>query len=83
MTEQEILENLQEIFQNIFDDEELVISRATTPESIEDWDSLEQINIVMQIDKKFHVKFSMNEAADLYSVGLMVDAIQNKVSKES
>ena len=45
MTEQEILEAVQEIFRDNFDDDTLVITRDTCADDIEDWDSLEQINL--------------------------------------
>ena len=42
MTEQAILEAVQEIFRDNFDDDTLEITRATCADDIEDWDSLEQ-----------------------------------------
>ena len=45
MTEQAILEAVQEIFRDNFDDDTLEITRATCADDIEDWDSLEQINL--------------------------------------
>ena len=41
MTEQAILEAVQEIFRDNFDDDTLVITRETCADDIEDWDSLE------------------------------------------
>ena len=78
MTREAVLKKLSEIFQMVFDDEELLIEETTSPEEIEDWDSLEQINLIMQIDKAFGIKFSMDEAAGLYHVGNIVDAIMRK-----
>lgn len=75
MTRDEVREELQEIFRMVFDDETLVINDATNPEDIEDWDSLEQINLIMQIHKRLKVKFSMEEAASLFQIGTIVDAI--------
>ena len=52
MTEQAILEAVQEIFRDNFDDDTLEITRATCADDIEDWDSLEQINLLTAIEKK-------------------------------
>ena len=41
MTHEAIMEKLNEIFQDIFDDDTLVITENTTANDIEDWDSLE------------------------------------------
>ena len=40
-----INERLNEIFQNVFDDEDIVVDRDTTADDIEDWDSLEHIRL--------------------------------------
>ena len=59
MTEQAILEAVQEIFRDNFDDDTLEITRATCADDIEDWDSLEQINLLTAIEKKFNIKFKL------------------------
>ena len=49
-------ERLQEIFRDIFDDEELIIREDMSANDIEDWDSLAQINLIIAIEKEFKVK---------------------------
>ena len=52
MSEQEILNAVQDIFRDNFDDDTLEITRATCADDIEDWDSLEQINLLTAIEKE-------------------------------
>ena len=78
MTREEVFETLTEIFQDVFDDE-IELTDATTADDIEDWDSLEQINLVVACEKKFNVKFDMKEIQALKNVGEMVDTILSKV----
>ena len=59
MTHEAIMEKLNEIFQDIFDDDTLVITENTTANDIEDWDSLEHINLVSAVEKAFGMKFRM------------------------
>ena len=40
MEKQEIMERVQEIFRDVFDNEDIVISDETNSDCIEDWDSL-------------------------------------------
>ena len=54
MSEQEILNAVQDIFRDNFDDDTLEITRSTCADDIEDWDSLEQINLLTAIEKKFN-----------------------------
>ena len=49
MTREEVMKKLNEIFCNVFDDETIVLKDETNAEDIEDWDSLEQINLIVAI----------------------------------
>ena len=79
MTREEIFPQLTEIFQDVFDDDEIVLTDATTADDIEDWDSLEQINLLVAIEKKFSIKFKLDEVSHLANVGDMVDLVQKLV----
>ena len=79
MTEEKILQDLQPIFQDIFDDEELVMTEKSNAGDIEDWDSLAQIRIVSAIEKHFSIKFTFAELQALKDVGEMVKLISKKV----
>ena len=45
MSEQEIYDRLNEVFRNVFDDDDIEVEAGTTADDIEDWDSLEHINL--------------------------------------
>ena len=79
MNRTEISEKVQEIFRNIFDDDSLEITDVTTAADVEDWDSLEQINILVAMEKEFSVKFSVGEVEGLKNVGEMIDLIVSKL----
>lgn len=75
MSEQEILNAVQDIFRDNFDDDTLEITRSTCADDIEDWDSLEQINLLTAMEKQFGVKFKLDDVRGLANVGDMVDLI--------
>ena len=75
MDKQSIFDAVQEIFRDNFDDEELVITRETCADDIEDWDSLEQINLLTAIEKKFAIKFKLADVRDLKDVGDLLDLV--------
>ena len=79
MTRAEVFEKLNEIFQEIFDDENITVEEDTTSADIEDWDSLEHINLVVAIEKAFKIKFTINEVSTMKNVGTMVDVILERV----
>ena len=79
MTHEAIMEKLNEIFQDIFDDDTLVITENTTANDIEDWDSLEQINLLTAIEKKFNIKFKLADVRNLKNVGDLLDLVARMV----
>lgn len=80
MTREEAYERLNEVFREVFDDDEITVTDATTSDDIEDWDSLEHINLVVAVEKEFGIKFNMGETNAMKNVGEMVDRILGKVS---
>ncbi len=79
MTREEIYKQLDEVFQDVFDDESIQVNDSTTADDIEDWDSLEHINLVVAIENKFGIKFNMNEVTSMKNVGEMVDIILERI----
>ena len=59
MTREEIFKALDEVFEEVFDDDSIHVEEQTTAKDIEDWDSLEHINLVVAIEKRFSMKFTM------------------------
>lgn len=70
-----IIGKLLPIFQNVFDDDELIITSLTTAKDISGWDSLAHIRLIVAIEKSFRLRFSANEISELENVGGMVNLI--------
>ena len=81
MSREEVFERLHEIFWDAFDDEDIQLTDATTSDDIEDWDSLEHINLVVEIENQFGMKFTMGEVHEMKNVGEMVDIIIERETK--
>ncbi len=79
MTREELLEAVAEILRDIFDDEELPVTEETSSEDVEDWDSLEQINILVAIQDRFGIQFSLDDVKGLENVGDTLDLIERKL----
>lgn len=79
MNEEKIYEELDEVFQDVFDDESIHVTADTTAKDIEDWDSLEHINLVVAIENHFGMKFNMNEVTTMKNVGEMVQIIKERI----
>ena len=82
MTRNEVFSGIQDIFRDIFDADDLVISNTTNSDEIEDWDSLNHIGIISAAEKEFRIKFALGELSTLKDVGSMVDLIIEKLKSE-
>lgn len=78
MKREEVYERLTEVFRDVFDDEEIALTDNTTSDDIEDWDSLEHVNLIIAVEQAFHIKFTMGEITGMKNVGAMVDIIMER-----
>jgi len=76
-----ILEKLQPIFQDIFEDDELLITAESSAATVEDWDSLAHITLIFAIEQEFEIKFALGELEAMKNVGDMVELMQTKLSE--
>lgn len=80
MTREEAYAKLNEVFQDVFDDDTITVQDDTTAADIEDWDSLEHINLVVAVESAFQIKFNMGEVNAMKNVGGMMDIILERTA---
>lgn len=78
MNQEEVLEAIQIIFNKVFERDDIVVTRKTSAKDVDEWDSLAQIDLVVSMEKKFGIKFSLDELIELQNVGEAADLIVNK-----
>ena len=78
MEKNQILKQLEEVFRSVFDDEQIVLTPETTADDIEEWDSLTHIQLVVAIEKSFHVKFTAREIMEWPNIAAITDSIVAK-----
>ncbi|MBR3602267.1 MAG: acyl carrier protein [Lachnospiraceae bacterium] len=75
-----VKETLTEVFQDVFDDDELELFDEMTAEDVEDWTSLTHIQLIVAVEKKFGVKFTTVEVMKLKNVGEFIALIEKKLA---
>jgi acyl carrier protein len=73
-----VIQSLQPIFCDVFDDDDLVLEATTMAQDVDGWDSLAHIRLVVSIEKAFGLRFSASEISDLENVGEMAALVLRK-----
>ena len=75
----EILNIVKEICSDIFNIENLDIDSNTNSTDIDQWDSLNHLNLMSSIEEEFNIKFDFEEIGSLKNIGDIVKIISQKL----
>ena len=81
MTENEVFCIVQNIFKNIFNNSDMIITYTTNSDELENWDSLNHINLMSAVEKEFNIKFALGELMELKNVEKIINLIVNEKLK--
>jgi len=76
----EIRGQLNLVFREVFDDEEIEIFDEMTADDIEEWDSLMHIALVVAVEKEFDMRLNAAEIGELENVGAMITLIEHRAA---
>lgn len=76
MDEAQIYARLTEIFEDVFDEDSITVTAATSAEDVDGWDSLTHIRLILTVEKAFKIKFSTSEIGKMENVGDLVKLIK-------
>lgn len=78
MNKNEIIARLNEVFRDVFGDDSINVTPNTTSADIEDWDSIEHINLIAAVEEEFDMRFKMREVSGMKNVGEMIQIISER-----
>ena len=81
MDNSEILTRLQPVFQEVFDEDDLIVTPQMTADDVDEWDSLSNVRLMISIEIAFGIKVKASEVANLSHVALLVDLISKKLNQ--
>jgi acyl carrier protein len=76
---QEIILHVTNIFKDVLDNDDIILTDDTTAKDVDDWDSLNHIQLVVAIEKKFKIRFTSNEIHSWNNVGELISSIAAKL----
>ena len=79
MNNDQVLEKIQGIARDVIGDDDIQLSFESKPEDIDGWDSLNHVQIVVEVQEQFDVKFSALEMLSWDTVGDMCATVVSKL----
>lgn len=80
METETVYSKLTDVFHDVFDDDEIVLSPHLSANDVEGWDSLKHVRLLLTVERTFRIKFSTSEIGRLKNVGELAALIQSKAS---
>ena len=78
MERKEMLKELVSIFEEVFEVEDMEITEETNSDAIADWNSVNHLTLIGEIEQAFNIKFSMQEMLEIKSVKKILNIIEKE-----
>jgi len=75
------LSTLTNIMRRVFGDPELAVSLTTAARDVPNWDSLNHVSLIMEVEAAFGIRFGLGELQDLKNVGALMALIDRKLAE--
>lgn len=76
----ELQAKLNEIFCEVFDDDDIKITPEMTANDIDGWDSLSHVNLIVAIETRFNIRFNQKELLTFKNVGDLLNSTRSKIT---
>ena len=73
-----ILEQMNQVFCLVFDDDSISIKPEMTANDIDGWDSLSHINLILAIESTFNIRFTQKELLSFKNIGDLSKSVEGK-----
>ncbi len=74
-----VYDQLNEVFRDVFDDEDIVLTPNTTAADIQGWDSFGHLNLILALESRLGIKFKATEIESLHNVGELAGLVEFKL----
>jgi acyl carrier protein len=79
VTDDEILSRITDVVRDQLDDDDISLTPATEANSVDGWDSLAHVRIMIAVEEEFGVRFQTSEITSLKNVGGLVALVRSKL----
>jgi acyl carrier protein len=71
-------DQVRKVFQEVFEDKELLVTEQTVAADVAKWDSLTHISLILALEEEFGIQFSSQEVASMANVGDLLTFLEAK-----
>ena len=76
----DVRSTLNTVFRRVFENDSIQITDAMTAQDVPEWDSLAHINLIVEIEEEFGLKFTVDDISGLKNVGEMIALVERKLA---
>lgn len=76
---EDVLNRVTAIARDVFDEDTLELTPATTSEDVAEWDSTNHVRLMVAIESEFGIRFETDEITAPENVGELVALIESKL----
>lgn len=69
---------IKKVMSDILGVNEIQINENTSPETIESWDSLKQMNLIVAFEEEFDIELTDEDISEMLNYKLIVEVIKEK-----
>jgi len=74
-----VFDQIRTIASDLFGVRADLIHATSTPETIETWDSIQHLNLVLALEERFRVQLSPEEIDEMKSIGAVTKVVEGKL----
>jgi len=74
-----VYSKLTAIFQDVFEDETLVVNPTLSADDVPGWDSLRNIRLILAVERSYGIKLTASEIGKLQNVGDLARLVASKL----
>jgi len=78
-TRAELLGTIRDVLADVLDNDSLQLTESSTADQVEDWDSINQVKLLIGLEKELGIRFASSEVEGLKNVGALIDVLEKKV----
>ncbi|MBC8146901.1 MAG: acyl carrier protein [Bacteriovoracaceae bacterium] len=71
-------DRIKKVMSDVFNVDVSLINNESSPDNIENWDSLKHMNLIVALEEEFEIEFDDEEIVDSMNFALIVNILKSK-----